>query len=128
MGNDLLASSRAGLRNCRALLGLDDLTEKRLRLVKKQYYRYIWLLLSNIGGTVEGQPVRWRVQRETLQCVLENLAAVPPELKDEALERSILKELDGNFLPERVLATGGKRALKCYQTRLVRLRKKYGFV
>ena len=128
LGNDLLLSSRAGLRNCRALLGLDGLTEKRLRLVKKQYYRYIWLLLSNIGGTVEGQPVRWRVQRETLQCVLENLAAVPPELKDEALERSILKELDGNFLPERVLATGGKRALKCYQTRLARLRKKYGFV
>lgn len=128
LGNDLLASSRAGLRNCRALLGLDGLTEKRLELVKKQYYRYIWLLLSNIGGTVEGQPVRGKVQRETLRCVFENLADVPPELKDEALERRILEELDGNFLPERVRATGGKRALKCYQTRLARLRKKYGFV
>ena len=54
LGNDLLRSSEAGIRNCRALLDLDGLTPKRQALLRKSYYRYVSLALSNIGGTVAG--------------------------------------------------------------------------
>ena len=125
LGNDLIASSAAGLRNCRALLKLDGLDDERLDLLRKQYYRYIWLALSNIGGVTGGIPVPWKEQKRTLSFVMENLAAVPPELADPVQERRILNELEGNFLPKRVSDNLGPKALEKYNTRVAGLKKKY---
>ena len=126
LGDDLFASSAAGIRNCRALLSLDGMNEHRQELVRKQYYRYLWLMLSNIGGSVSGVPVKEKEQTRTLKFVLENLATVPEQLKDPSQERRILDELDGNFLPVRVQETLGEKALKRYRGRLNRLRRRYG--
>ena len=126
LGDDLLASSAAGLRNCRSLLALDGLDPERLLLLRKQYYRYIWLSLSNIGGAVAGEPVPQKLQRKTLEFVLGGLVEVPQELADGKEEERILKELSGNFLPERVEKTCGKKALKRYNRQLKKLRKRYG--
>jgi hypothetical protein len=126
LGDDLLASSAAGLRNCRALLALDGLDAERLLLLKKQYYRYIWLSLSNVGGMANGEPVPQKIQRETLEFVFKGLAEVPQEFADGKEEERILKELSGNFLPERVEKTCGKKALKRYNRQLGKLRKRYG--
>ena len=127
LGNNVLASSAAGVSNCRALLKLDGMDEHRLKLVSKQYYRYLWLSLSNIGGAVQGVPVKEKEQTRTLKFVLENLSSVPVQLRDEAQEKRVLEELDGNFLPRRVKETYGEKGLKRYQCRLKRLRKKYGY-
>ena len=127
LGNNVLASSAAGVSNCRALLKLDGMDEHRLKLVSKQYYRYLWLSLSNIGGAVQGIPVKEKEQTRTLKFVLENLSSVPAQLRDEAQEKRVLEELDGNFLPRRVKETYGEKGLKRYQCRLKRLRKKYGY-
>ena len=126
LGDDLLASSAAGLNNCRALLALDGLDEMRLKLLKKQYYRYIWLSLSNIGGVAAGQRVPEKVQRKTLAFVFQALASVPQELADGKEKERILKELEGNFLPDRVEKTCGEKALKQYKRQLKKLRKRYG--
>ena len=125
LGDDLLASSAAGLGNCRALLTLDGLDDHRLGLLRKQYYRYLTLALSNIGGAVRGTPVPWRKQKETLAFVLRGLAAVPSELADPAAEKRIQDELEGHFLPERIQQTCGEKALKRYFRTLRRLRNRY---
>lgn len=126
LGDDLLASSAAGLRNCRALLTLDGLDGHRLSLLRKQYYRYLSLALSNIGGGVRGIPVPWRTQKETLAFVLRGLAGVPSELADPEAEKRIQDELEGNFLPDRIRKTCGEKALKKYFRTLRRLRNRYG--
>lgn len=125
LGNDLLASSRAGIANCKALLELDGLTPRRTALLRKQYYRYVWLALSNIGGSVAGKPVSWQEQKKTLIFVMDALASVPLELKDPEQEKRALKELEGNFLPLRVEENCGSCALKKYLRQVKKLKKKY---
>ena len=127
LGNDLRASSAAGIRNCRALLSLDGMDEHRREFVSKQYYRYLWLCLSNIGGAVNGVPVRENEQTRTLRFVLENLSTTPEQLYDDLQEKRILDELNGNFLPVRIKETLGDKALKRYNCRLKRQLKKYGY-
>ena len=126
LGDDLLASSAAGLRNCRILLGEEGLTGDRKKILRGQYYRYITLALSNIGGAVKGTPVSAIIQRSTLDFVIESLQDVPPQLKDVYHEQHILDELVGRFLPERVLKTRGERGLKAYYRQLRQLRDRYG--
>ena len=125
LGDDLLASSAAGLRNCRILLEEDGLTGNRKKLLRGQYYRYITLALSNIGGAVKGTPVSAKIQRSTLVFVMESLENVPPELRDVYHEQHILDELVGKYLPERVLKTRGERGLKAYYRQLRQLRDRY---
>ena len=125
LGNDLLRSSRAGVDNCRALLSLDGLTPEREALLRKSYYRYISLSLSNIGGAVQGQPVPRKVRRKTLAFVMEALAQVPPQLADPSREQAIRSELMGNFLPKRLLETAGQKELDDYYRQLKRLQRKY---
>ena len=127
LGDNLLASSAAGIHNCRALLGLDGMDPHRREFVSKQYYRYLWLTLSNIGGAIQGVPVKEREQTKTLKFVLENLSSTPEELYDEFQEKRILNELDGNFLPQRIRETLGEKALKRYRCRLKRQLGKYGY-
>jgi hypothetical protein len=125
LGNDLLRSSSTGLRNCCALLELDGLAPHRLELLKNQYYHYIWLSLSNIGGVVAGEPVKRRVCDKTVEFVMSSLASVPSALYDANKHNRILSELDGNFLPERVEENLGTKEYKRYMCRLKRLKKKY---
>lgn len=125
LGNDLLASSAAGLRNCRALLALDGLTDERIKFLKKQYYRYIWLSLSNFGGSVQGVAVPWEEYEKTFAFVLEGLLEVPEALKDPVQAQRILDELWGNFLPERVYIALGEKAFKRYERKVNILKKKY---
>ena len=125
LGNDLLRSSRAGVDNCRALLALDGLTPERQALLKKYYYRYISLALSNIGGTTQGRPVTRKIRRKTLSFVMDALAHVPAELSDPVQKKAILDELTGNFLPKRLLETVGQKELDDYYRQLKRLQKKY---
>lgn len=125
LGNDLLRSSSAGLANCRALLELDGLTPERLTLIKKYYYNYIWLSLSNIGGITCGQPATRKVCYKTLEFVLSALAEAPEAIYDIKQEERILRELDGNFLPERIEKNLGGAELKRYMRRLEKLKKKY---
>ena len=126
LGDDLLASSRATLRNCKALLKLDGLNERRLTVLKNQYYRSIYLTLSNIGGTIAGKPVSESVRSQTVNFIFESLAKVPPQLFDEKWQRQILAELTGNFLPVRLLGSpGGKKALERHYRQLRRLHRAY---
>ena len=125
LGNDLLRSSEAGIRNCRGLLNLDGLTADRLALLRKYYYRYLSLSLSNIGGAVQGQPVSRKVRRQTLSFVMDALAHVPAQLSDPRQEQAILNELVGNFLPERLLKTAGQKELDNYYRLLRRLHRRY---
>lgn len=125
LGDDLLASSRASLRNCRALLALDGLNEHRLTVLKHQYYRSIYLTLSNIGGRVAGKPVSECLQKRTLDFIFRGLATVPPAMRDLHLQQQILDELDGNFLPHRICENGGESALRRYRSHLVRLHKRW---
>ena len=125
LGNDLLLSSRRGLENCRALLGLDGLTPERQELLSRQYYRYLSLALSNIGGTVKGVPVTRKLRRQTLAFVMASLQNVPPELLDSGQQQRILDELTGNFLPERLLRTAGEKELRNYYAHLRCLHCKY---
>ena len=125
LGNDLLRSSRTGVDNCRALLALDGLTPERRALLKKYYYRYISLALSNIGGVTEGRPVTRKVRRQTLSFVMDALAHAPAELSDPAQQKAILDELTGNFLPKRLLETAGRKELDDYYRHLQRLQRKY---
>ncbi len=125
LGDDLLASSRASLRNCRALLALDGLNEHRLTVLKHQYYRSIYLTLSNIGGVIAGKPVRESIQSRTLDFIFRGLATVPSDLRDLHLQQQILDELDGNFLPRRICENGGAPALQRYRRHLDRLRARW---
>ena len=125
LGDDLLRSSRAGVDNCRALLALDGLTPGRQALLKKYYYRYLSLALSNIGGVTEGVPVTRKERRKTLTFVMEALAHVPARLSDPSQQQVILDELVGNFLPERLLRTVGQKELDDYYRLLGRLQRKY---
>ena len=125
LGNDLLRSSRAGVDNCRALLSLDGLTPEREQLLRKSYYRYISLALSNIGGVVQGKVVSRKERRRTLAFVMQALAQAPAQLADPVKEREILDELVGNFLPERLVKTAGEKELKNYYRHLRCLQKKY---
>lgn len=125
LGNDLLRSSGAGLRNCRALLELDGLDEARTKLLQRAYYRYVSLTLSNIGGAIDGVPVDEKTRNRTLQFVFEALDGVPPLLRDGREEQRILNELVGNFLPDRILCTCGKRSLKRYERELRRYARKH---
>ena len=125
LGDDLLRSSRTGVDNCRALLALDGLTPDREALLKKYYYRYLSLALSNIGGSTQGVPVTRKVRRQTLAFVMDALAQVPAQLKDPVQEKIISDELVGNFLPERLLQTVGQKELDDYYKHLRRLQKKY---
>ena len=127
LSNDLLASSKAGLRNCRILLKDESITPERRLLLRSQYYRYIQLALSNIGGSVKGKPVSARVQRHTVAFVLDGLRDIPSELRDEGREKLILNELTGRFLPERVLKTRGLRGLRSYYRELRLLNVHYRF-
>ena len=125
LGDDLLRSSRTGVDNCRALLALDGLTPARHALLKKYYYRYLSLALSNIGGSTQGVPVTRKVRRQTLSFVMDALAQAPASLKDPVLEKNILDELVGNFLPERLVETVGQKELDNYYRHLRRLERKY---
>lgn len=125
LGSDLLASSAAGLRNCCALLELDGLDNERLKFLKKQYYRYIWLSLSNFGGSVQGVPVPWETYEKTFSFVQKGLLEVPTALKDREQEQRILEELWGNFLPERVYMALGEKAFRRYEKKVNKLKKKY---
>lgn len=125
LGNDLLRSSEAGLRNCRELLELDGLTEKRNSLLRHQYYRYVALALSYIGGTVYGEPVDEKTRNRTLRFVFDALDQVPEALKDGQEEQLILNELTGNFLPERIRETCGDKSLKRYERELRRYARKH---
>ena len=125
LGNDLLRSSEAGVDNCRALLALDGLTPERQDLLKKYYYRYLSLALSNIGGVTQEQPVTRKVRRQTLSFVMDALSHVPSQLKDPVQEKVILDELVGNFLPERLVKTVGEKELDNYYKHLRRLHRKY---
>lgn len=125
LGSDLLASSAAGLRNCCALLELDGLDNERLKFLKKQYYRYIWLSLSNFGGSVQGVPVPWETYEKTFSFVQKGLLEVPAALKDREQEQRILEELWGNFLPERVYMALGEKAFRRYEKKVNKLKKKY---
>lgn len=125
LGNDLLRSSEAGIRNCRALLGLDGLTPQRLNLLRKSYYRYVSLALSNIGGAVAGEPVDEKTRNRTLKFVFNALDDVPARLMDEHDEKRILDELVGHFLPERILRTCGEKSLRRYGRELRRQARKH---
>lgn len=125
LGNDLLRSSEAGLRNCRTLLNLDGLTPQRQALLRKYYYRYISLSLSNIGGTVQGVPVDEKTRNRTLKFIFDALDSVPSALKDEDDEQRILNELVGHFLPERILRTCGEKSLARYERELRRYARKH---
>ena len=125
LGNDLLRSSEAGVRNCRALLSLDGLTEKRTVLLRHQYYRYIALALSNFGGMVQGVPVDEKTRGKTLRFVFDALDHVPEALKDGHEEQRILNELTGNFLPERIRETCGDKSLERYERELRRYARKH---
>ena len=127
LGNDLLSSSAAGVRNCRALLKLDGLTPERLELLRKQYYHYIWLSLSNIGGVVQGKPVSRSVCNKTLTFVFSSLSSVPTQLIDKKAEKRILDELEGNFLPKRIEENKGMYELELYYERINTLKQKYNF-
>ena len=125
LGNDLLRSSEAGIRNCRALLDLDGLTPKRQALLRKSYYRYVSLALSNIGGAVAGEPVDEKTRNRTLKFVFDALDGVPGQLQDERDEQRILNELVGHFLPERILRTCGEKSLQRYERELRRYARKH---
>lgn len=125
LGDDLLASSKAVLANCRTLLTLDGLTEHRMQLLRRYYYRSIYLTLSNIGGVIDGKSVSESLQRRTLDFIFRQLATVPPVLRDERLQRQILNELDGNFLPRRIYENEGDPALRRYRRHLARLHKRW---
>jgi len=125
LGDDLLRSCEAGLRNCRSLLKLSGLTDKRTDLLRRQYYRYVTLALSNIGGTVAGTPVDETVRNKTLKFVFEALDDVPETLKDAEEGQRILNELTGNFLPERIRKTCGDKSLKRYERELRRYARKH---
>lgn len=125
LGDDLLRSSAAGIRNCRALLQLDGLDPRRLEVIRRCYYHYIFLTLSNIGGTVRGEYVGRKTGDRTLAFVMESLSSVPPEIADEKWESRILGELTGNFLPERVKKEGGEKELRHYYHSLRKLNNKY---
>lgn len=125
LGDDLLASSKAALTNCRTLLTLDGLTGHRTQLLRRYYYRSIYLTLSHIGGVIDGKPVGESLQRRTLDFIFRQLATVPPALRDERLQQQILDELDGNFLPRRVCENGGDPALQRYRRHLARLHKRW---
>lgn len=125
LGNDLLRSSEAGIRNCRTLLDLDGLTPQRLALLRKYYYRYLSLSLSNIGGTVDGVPVDEKTRNRTLKFIFDSLDKVPAQLRDERDEQRILNELVGHFLPERILRTCGEKSLQRYERELRRYARKH---
>ena len=125
LGDDLLVSSKAALDNCRTLLTLDGLTEHRLQLLRRYYYRSIYLTLSNIGGVIAGKPVRESIQSRTLDFIFRGLATVPSDLRDPRLQQQILDELDGNFLPRRICENGGAPALQRYRRQLDRLRARW---
>lgn len=125
LGNDLLRSSEAGVRNCRDLLKLDGLTEKRTALLRRQYYRYVTLALSNIGGVVQGVPVDEKTRNKTLRSVFDALDHVPEALNDAREEQRILNELTGNFLPERIRETCGEKSLQRYGRELRRYARKH---
>jgi len=125
LSGDLLASSAAGLRNCSLLLELDGLTPARRNLLRRQYYRYITLSLSNLGGAVKGKPVSARIQRQTLEFVIKSLEDVPPQIRDASREQHVLDELVGRFLPGRVYKTRGAMGLRAYYRQLRQLRDKY---
>lgn len=127
LGNDLLRSSMAGIRNCKLLLQLDGLDQERTRLISRQYYRYIMLALSNIGGVLNDKPVGRRLRRRTVRFAMEALYNVPPEIADEHSQQGVLKELEGNFLPPRVLENNGVWGLRNYQRQVKKLKKKYSF-
>ena len=119
LGDDLLRSSAAGLANCRALLDLDGRNEHRTHLLRRYYYRYITLALSNIGGVTDGLPVDGEVRKETVRFVMEALQQVPSVLSDVREQQRILDELVGNFLPQRLLETAGEKALEQYYQQLL---------
>ena len=125
LSNDLLLSSRTGVDNCRALLKLDGIDEERTSVLSKNYYRYILLAMSNIGGCVKDVPVEPKLQHRTLDFVMEALATVPPELADPNQQQRLLSELDGNFLPKRIQESCGDKELKRYYRRLNCLKKRY---
>lgn len=125
LGNDLLRSSAAGLANCRTLLELDGLDEERTHLLRRSYYRYIALTLSNIGGTIQGEPVDEKTRNKTLRFVFDALDKVPLALADAQEEERILNELTGNFLPERIIRTCGEKSLKRYERELRKYARKH---
>jgi hypothetical protein len=106
-------------------LELDGLDAERQELISKQYYHYLWLALSNLGGSVNGRPVRWEEQKKTLIFVATALDGVPPQLKDPVQEKRILDELEGNFLPKRVEEKLGPCGLEKYRKQVAGLKKKY---
>lgn len=124
LGNDIVKSSGRGLDNCRQLLLSDGLTDERVALIRKQYYRYIRLALSNIGGAVHGEPVSLSGQLRTLKFVFRGLENCPQAIYDAKEEEEILAELDGNFLPKRIEENNGPEALLTYRKVLARKKKK----
>ena len=114
LSNNLLYSSRRGIENCIVLSDSASVWCGMRDRVATQYFRYVSLALSNIGGAVHGTPVPADIQLETLQFVYDALARSSELLKDAGEERktvenavskgrkSVIETLEGNFLPERV--------------------------
>ena len=121
LGNDLIHSSRRGIENCVTLSDSASCWLGRNKEIANQYFKYIFLTLPNIGGAVHGEPVSADIQRETLDFVEEALInsnrllespGVTPETAEDLRKivvsgkESIIKDLEGNYLPERVRKQG----------------------
>ena len=125
LGNDVIKSSDKGLYNCLQLLLSDGLTKERVDLIQKQYYKYIHLALSNLGGTVHGVPVNLVKQIQTLNFIFRGLEDCPQAIYDKDAEKQILNELNGKFIPKRITDNNGPKALKAYQKVLKYRKKKF---
>lgn len=125
LGNDVIKSSDKGLYNCLQLLLSDGLTKERVDLIQKQYYKYIHLALSNLGGTVHGVPVNLVKQIQTLNFIFRGLEDCPQAIYDKDTEKQILNELNGKFIPKRITDNNGPKALKAYQKVLKYRKKKF---
>ncbi len=96
LGDDVLASSMAGVRNCATILenlhswtydygGDYDDFNNRYALLERYYFKYLNLALSNVGGRVEKYsdfskddvryvPVDANIQYESLRFIIRSLA------------------------------------------------------
>ncbi|PKP00561.1 MAG: hypothetical protein CVU13_03405 [Bacteroidetes bacterium HGW-Bacteroidetes-8] len=141
LGNDILVSSLNGIKNTRIILDslinwtitaggtLKDI-ENRYESLSKQYFRYISLSMSYLGGvyTIQGPAVEGSVkytavtadrQREALKFILEQIKEAPKYLDREELaiitgsltedilkkESELVSSLLNNFILPRILSS-----------------------
>lgn len=141
LGNDILVSSFNGIMNTRIILdslinwtltagGSEKDIKNRYEALSKQYYRYISLSMSYLGGiytlqgpAVEGSPKYTPVtalkQREALKFIIEqikeapkyldkyDLALIVGSLTDDLLkkESELISSLLNNFILPRILSS-----------------------